>query len=222
MITVRQLSYAILCLLIGFAGCFELATAGWSGAALVSVLMGSAGPLVIITVSELDGLAPVTKLRAWAYLAMLFAVCGAGIAYAFVYKDATNVHGEGILLTEDDTLLLVKAPSTGLLRFAAVKEGDRVAPGDVIGRISQDDLEDAIHEAESALADLRVEDRGLAQLEARGRVNRGSPIAPVEQAALKPSDDFAQIADCPAAGRDGALADQRRQFASPCPGSAPA
>jgi serine/threonine protein kinase len=192
MITVRQLSYAFLCLLIGFEVSFGL-TRGWPKTALVSLLVGSAGPLVIITLRELDGLAPLWKLRVWACLAMLFAVCAAGIAYARGHDVETRVHGEGLLLTENDTLLLVRSPSTGRLADLRAQQGDWVDRGLILGRISQPDLVDAIRELDSMLADLRRVDQEPTQFRDRDRLNKGATSSPLEQAAPKVRTDNASL-----------------------------
>ncbi len=123
MITVRLLSYAIFSLLIGSVGWFELADAGWHGAAAVSLLIGLAGPLVIVAFRELDHFAPASKFRAWTVLAIVFGGCTAGIAYTCAYRSVTRVHGEGILLTENDMLVLVRAHSTG--RLVSAREARR-------------------------------------------------------------------------------------------------
>ena len=97
------------------------------------------------------------------------------------YRVATKVHGEGILLIEHDTLSLVRAPSTGRLVAVRVKQGDRVEPGSIIGEISQDELKDAIHEAESRLKDLQREDKELTQIEEKERKNKEAAMARLKQ-----------------------------------------
>jgi biotin carboxyl carrier protein len=151
-------------------------------AALLFPVIGIFGPLIIIALGELDGLAPARKLRAWAWLATVFAMCIFGIAYACVHHFVTTVHGAGMLFIGNDGVLLVRAPSTGRLVSARVKQGDRVAPGDEIGRFSQDDLVGAIREAESTLASLRREDRELSEFKNRGGVDKGATITPSQQA----------------------------------------
>jgi len=92
MISHRQFSVALLSLLIGCAGLVALGPI-WPAGGFQYVLLGSerltvsllsafAGPLVVITFRQLDRLPPVRKKRAWACLAILVAVCAAGIAFA--------------------------------------------------------------------------------------------------------------------------------------------
>jgi HlyD family secretion protein len=138
---------------------------------------------------RLDTLVQVTTVRAWVYLAVLFAVSVAAVAFAVTYQVPTKVNGEGILLTEKDTLSQVRARATGRLVALRVKVGDEVAPGDEIGRISQDDLKDVIQEAESRLEDLRREDREFTEFEQRERENKEAAIARVKQTILRAEDD---------------------------------
>jgi HlyD family secretion protein len=58
-----------------------------------------------------------------------------------------------------------------------VKEGDHVEPGTIIGEISQDDLRNAILEAESTLKDLQVEDLALTQIEENNRKSKQAEMA---------------------------------------------
>ena len=53
----------------------------------------------------------------------------------------------------------MRAQATGRLVALHVQLGDCVAPGDVIGQISQEDLKDTIDEEKSKLEDFRREDR---------------------------------------------------------------
>jgi len=181
MITPRQFAYALLFLFSGFAGSFYLETAGWRATALFVLLIGCAGPLGIVTFRQLVALAPPRKFWAWGRLAMMFAVCAAGVFFAAGYGVYTKVHGEGILLIENDTLTLVRVPSTGRLIAVHVKQGDQVKPGDLIGEISKDELKDAIHEAESMLGDLQRQDTELAQIEEKDRKNKEAAMARLKQ-----------------------------------------
>jgi HlyD family secretion protein len=123
-----------------------------------------------ISFDQLDALIRVTTVQSWVYLATLFAVSVAAIAFAIFYRVPTKVHGEGILLIDKDTLVQVRAGATGRLTALQVKLGDRVHPEDEIGQISQDDLGDTIREDEARLTELRREDQELTQFEqAEGR-----------------------------------------------------
>ena len=96
---------------------------------------------------ELDRLVRVTTIHGWMYLTTLFAVCTGAVAFAVLYEVPTKVNGEGILLIDRDALSRVRARATGRLISLQVQLGKRVSPGDTIGEISQNELEDAIQEA---------------------------------------------------------------------------
>jgi HlyD family secretion protein len=138
---------------------------------------------------RLDALVQVTTVRAWVYLAVLFTVSAAAVAFAIIYQVPTKVNGEGILLTEKDTLTQVRARATGRLVALRVKLGDEVVPGYEIGRISQDDLKDAIHEADLKLEDLRREDREFTAFEKQERKNKEAAINRVKQAIFRAEED---------------------------------
>src|SRR5690606_36311073 len=57
----------------------------------------------------------------------------------------------------------VGSPGTGVVVERRVREGDAVAPGDVLAVLRADDLEAAVDEAEAALARLRQSTRPQAQ-----------------------------------------------------------
>ncbi len=107
---------------------------------------------------QLDRLVRVTTIHGWMYLATLFAVCTGAVAFAVLYEVPTKVNGEGILLIDRDALSRVRARATGRLISLRVQLGKRVSPGDTIGEISQNELEDAIQEATSKLKDAERED----------------------------------------------------------------
>src|SRR5580693_4298742 len=122
-----------------------------------------------VSLNQLDTLVRVTTVQGWVYLSTLFAVCAAAVAFAVLYHVPTKVNGEGILLIDKDSLLQVRARGTGRLISLRVKLGQLVAPGDEIGEISQNELEDAIREAESKLKDAEREDQELTRHEQKER-----------------------------------------------------
>jgi HlyD family secretion protein len=156
-----------------------------------------------VSFDQLDTLVRVTTTRAWVCLATLFAVCASVVAFAVIYRVPIKVNGEGILLFETDTLSQVRALATGRLVTLRVKLGDKVAPGDEIGRISQDELEDAIREAQFRLDDLEREDRELTQFEQQERETQEAALARVRQAVhqvQETSTDKLKIAERVVAG----------------------
>ncbi len=70
----------------------------------------------------------------------------------------------------------MRARGTGRLVKLTVKLGDEVKADQVIGEISQDELKDAIHEAESKLSDAEREDIELTQFEQKERETQTEAI----------------------------------------------
>ncbi len=138
---------------------------------------------------QLDTLVGVTTVQAWVYLATLFAVGAAALAFAILYKVPTKVNGDGILLIDQDRLAQVRARATGRLVSLRVKLGDWVSPGEEIGRIAQDDLKDAIDEARAKLDDLRHQDQAFTQFEERERQRKETAIDQVKQAVNHAQED---------------------------------
>ena len=131
---------------------------------------------------RLDTLVRVTTIQSWVYLATLFAVGAASVAFAVFYQVPTKVMGEGILLIKQDAISQVRAQATGRLVRLNVKLGDQVIPDEVIGEISQDDLWDAIHESEWKLQDLEAEDLALTKFECNEKETHEQAMDQVKQA----------------------------------------
>jgi HlyD family secretion protein len=141
-----------------------------------------------VAFERLDTLVRVTTIRGWVYLATLFVVGAAAVAFALVYRVPTKVNGEGILLIKDDTLSRVRAQATGRLLALHVHLGDQVAPGNVIGEISQDDLKDVIDEAVAKGNDLEREDLELTKFEQQEKETQDLALLRVKQATLRAQD----------------------------------
>jgi HlyD family secretion protein len=202
-ITLRQFFYALLALLLGVTGAEILPMTTGVTASVVTLLIGCGVALGIITFGLLDtlvrttgitfgplkALVRATRIRTRVYLATSFAGCAAAIAFAGHYQVVTKVNGEGILLTENDVLSLVRAQATGRLVSFRVKSGDWVSPGNEVGQISQDDLKDAIREAESKVNDLRREDQERTQIEQTERENNEAVMAREQRAVLMIRED---------------------------------
>ncbi|MGO9468606.1 MAG: NHLP bacteriocin system secretion protein [Isosphaeraceae bacterium] len=142
-----------------------------------------------ISFDQLDTLVRVTTIQGWMYLTTLFVVFVAASAFAVFYEVPRKVNGEGILLTEKDTLAQVRAQATGRLVDLQVKLGDWVTPDKPIGQIAQNDLRDAISEAESKLEDLKREDRELTEFEKEERQKKDAAIAQLRQAVDQGQDN---------------------------------
>jgi HlyD family secretion protein len=131
---------------------------------------------------RLDTLVRVTTIQSWIYLATLFAAGVAAVVFAVFYRVPNKVMGEGILLTEQDTISRVRAQATGRLVSLRVKLGELVERESVIGEISQDDLNDTINEAAAKLDDLRREDLELTKFELNEKTTDDEAMARVKRA----------------------------------------
>ncbi len=138
---------------------------------------------------QLDALVGVTSVRGWVYLAVLFAIGAGSVAFAILYQVPTKVQGEGILLTERDALVRVRARATGRLVSLRTHQGDRVAAGDLVGRIAQEELEYRIRGEELRLAELRRQDRELTRFEESERESKDAAIARVKESVLRADRD---------------------------------
>jgi HlyD family secretion protein len=147
--------------------------------AMQQATLSATGPSRV-SFDQLDTLVRVTSVHGWIYLAVLFAVGVGSIIFAFVYKVPTKVNGEGILLTERDTLVRVRARATGRLIALEARLGEEVGVNQVIGRIAQEELQDQIRQAEAKLADLRREDEVLTRFEEAERKSKEAAIARVK------------------------------------------
>ena len=138
---------------------------------------------------QLDALVRVTTVQAWVYLAVLFSIGAASVAFAFLYQVPTKVVGEGLLLTEGDALVRVRASSTGRLASLKPRLGEWVDAGEAVGRIAQEELEDRIREAEVRLADLVSQDEKLSRFEEAERASKDAAISRVKATVLAAEKD---------------------------------
>jgi HlyD family secretion protein len=142
-----------------------------------------------VTFDQLDTMVRVTTVQGWVYLGLLFAIGVGSIVFAVLFEVPTKVNGEGILLTERDMLVRVRARATGRLLVLHARLGDQVAANALIGEIAQEDLEDRIHQDEVRLADLRREDDELTRFEEAERESKEAAVLQVREAVLAARQD---------------------------------
>jgi HlyD family secretion protein len=133
---------------------------------------------------QLDTLVRVTTVLGWVYLAVLFAVGAGAVVFAFLYPVPTKVNGEGLLLTEQDALVRVRASATGRLAALEARLGQFVDAGQVIGRIAQEELRDRIQETSERLADLRRQDMELTRFEQAERESKAAAMSRMKETVL--------------------------------------
>lgn len=138
---------------------------------------------------QLDSLVRVTTVRSWVYLSILFGIGVAAVVFSLLYKVPTKVIGEGLLLIEQDRLVLVRSRATGRLADLYVAVGDWVNEKQVIGRVAQEELEDKIREAEVRLAELKRQDLALRQFEEQEKASKDAAIRRLREAIMTARTD---------------------------------
>jgi HlyD family secretion protein len=109
--------------------------------------------------------------------AILFAVCFAWLGFGQV---ETRVQGRCILLSGGGVLEIASA-AEGRLAGLAVQAGDKVAKGQVVGRLQRADFDQRLARAEARLADLTRRQREGAGMIARSRTLGDSGVAAEQQ-----------------------------------------
>jgi serine/threonine protein kinase/multidrug efflux pump subunit AcrA (membrane-fusion protein) len=183
-ISFRQLACSLIALFIGGLGYVGFFWMGESGRFL--------DRRAVLLVAWMVSLGIIAFRKTISHTLVYFSIFGVTIAtitFSWNYWVPTKVNGEGILLIENDIPLLVRSPVTGRLLSLGAREGNLVERGEVIATISQSDLRDAIHEAESELTNLQQEDEDLARIEARERQTEEGHITRLKQEIARAPDD---------------------------------
>jgi HlyD family secretion protein len=98
---------------------------------------------------------------------LLAGLAAAAILAAALVEIPIRTSGHGVLVDPSGALITsASALAPGRVASIAVRMGDRVAPGDVLARLGQPDLDAAIREATRALAEQRRRAERLAALRA--------------------------------------------------------
>jgi HlyD family secretion protein len=136
---------------------------------------------------QLDQLVVVTRPIDWIAGAVIALALLILIAWGFLGRVPTRVGGDGIILGDGGKLAEAAPAVGGRLRSMEVAVGDRVAAGQPIARLAQEDIAER-HLA--ALAILQQRDRELAELRASG--DRETRAEDASDAARR--SGFAQVA----------------------------
>ena len=117
---------------------------------------------------QLDQLLRLTSARAWIGLAAFGLLVGCALVWGVAGSLQTRVHGTGVLIRSGG-VFAVSTTTGGRVTDVSVRAGTRVREGQVVARIEQADLADAIAQARDRVADLErqeAEARILAAQEA--------------------------------------------------------
>ncbi len=139
---------------------------------------------------QLDQQLQVTSPRGWIALLALWSVLAAIIVWSIVWSVPTREEGQGIIVVGGG-LRLVVSPGKGRLRSIDVDVGDALDPGDVVGTISQQTLEDELEEATSQLGELRAQNRRHAEFDQREQDLQAS-LARVDEQRLQQTISYAK------------------------------
>ena len=117
---------------------------------------------------QLDQLLRLTSARSWIGLAAFGLLVGLALVWGAVGTLQTRVHGTGVLIRSGG-VFAVSTTTGGQVTDVSVRPGMHVREGQVVARIEQADLADAISQARDRVSDLRrqaSEARTLAAQEA--------------------------------------------------------
>jgi len=138
---------------------------------------------------QLDQQLQVTSPRGWIALLALWSVLAAVIVWSIVGSVPTREEGQGIIVVGGG-LRVVVSPGKGRLRSIDVVVGDALDPGDVVGAISQQTLEDELEEATSQLVELQAQNRRHAEFDQREEDLQAS-LAKVDEQRLQQTISYA-------------------------------
>ena len=138
---------------------------------------------------QLDQQLQVTSPRGWIALVALWAVLAAVILWSFVGSVPTREEGRGIIVVGGG-LRVVVSPGKGRLRSIDVEVGDALDPGDVVGTISQQTLQDELDEATAQLVELQAQNRRHAEFDRREEDLQAS-LAKVDEQRLQQTISYA-------------------------------
>jgi HlyD family secretion protein len=113
---------------------------------------------------RLDELTQIIRPRNWLAVLTCAALIGAALAWAVLARVPTMVTGSGVLMRPRQ-LVDVQVPASGCLETLAIRVGDVVTKGDVVGRIDQAELRQKLTEERAKLVALQQQDQDKSTLQ---------------------------------------------------------
>lgn len=121
------------------------------------------------SLEQLDSVLKIVNVRDRIFISVLFLFIASVTLFSFIYESPVKVTGRGLIMGEtheekpsdqddSDPLLQVTSPSSGRVESVAVKIGDTVHKGQILGRVSQRELADQIKALQSEIQRLKKED----------------------------------------------------------------
>ena len=90
---------------------------------------------------RLNEMISITKPTTWLALSVVGLILAGAVTWACIGRLPTHVAGNGLMLVEGGQIYGVNTVGAGVLRELSVRVGDRVEAGQVIGRLTQNDVE---------------------------------------------------------------------------------
>ena len=113
---------------------------------------------------QVNQVAPITSPRLWILVAAAATVIAAFLAWGLLGTIPLTVRGTGLLI-EGTMVVAAEAPADGRVAEVRVKQGDRVAQGDVLAVVANPALEAQLQDARAAAARLREQDAAMTAAE---------------------------------------------------------
>ena len=138
---------------------------------------------------QLDQQLQVTSPKGWIALLALWGVLAAVILWSIIGTVPTREEGRGIIVVGGG-LKVVVSPGKGRLRSIDIEVDDLIEPGDIVGTISQQNLQDELDEARSRLLELQAQNVTHLEFDEREESLQAS-LATVDRKRLQQTIDFA-------------------------------
>jgi multidrug efflux pump subunit AcrA (membrane-fusion protein) len=113
---------------------------------------------------QLDQLLQVASSQHWLALATCGALVGVALLWGLFGHLPTTVMGQGVLI-HPRQVVDVQAPAAGRLATLAVRVGDMIHRGDVLGTIEQTEMRQELQEAHAREQELLTQDRAKSTLQ---------------------------------------------------------
>ncbi|NDG50174.1 MAG: biotin/lipoyl-binding protein, partial [Rhodospirillales bacterium] len=90
---------------------------------------------------RLNEMISITKPTTWLALSVVALILAGAVTWAWIGRLPTHVTGNGLMLVEGGRIFGVNTAGAGMLRELSVRVGDMVEAGQVLGELTQNDVE---------------------------------------------------------------------------------
>ena len=123
---------------------------------------------------ELDRLLQVTTPRGWLALAGIGVLLLTAVLWSLFGKLPTKLPGQQCMLLKHGGVGVLTTAASGRLSDLSVEVGDRVASGQIVGRLEQGDLLKKIHAAETRLREVQAQYEQARAIAGQGELLRAA------------------------------------------------